>query len=165
MWGSSRFFARRKRENAEPMDSGLHIDRPKDLQPRLTYYATHGGGADKNYLSLRVPTYCANYCNYATIRRSFLVTHTRFALRDCELRVRRLNYLTNAPDMSGLILRCYRSKHRYTKYRGVTHCISLCPRRCGGGWFCGLPTRVNRRKRNRSVCGCLHHNNIHNNSS
>ena len=163
MWGSSRFFARRKRENAEPMDSGLHIDRPKDLQPRLIYCATHRGGA--RIFNPYTPTYCTTYYIYATIIRSFLVTHTRFALRDYELRVRRLNYLTNAPDMSGLILRCYRSKHRYTKYRGVTHCISLCPRRCGGGWFCGLLTRVNLRKRNRSVCGCLHHNNIHNNSS
>lgn len=165
MWGSHAFLPDGSARTPSRWIVAYTSTDRKDLQPRLTYNATHGGGADKNYLSLRVPTYCANYCNYATIRRSFLVTHTRFALRDCELRVRRLNYLTNAPDMSGLILRCYRSKHRYTKYRGVTHCISLCPRRCGGGWFCGLLTRWNRRKRNRSVCGCLHHNNIHNNSS
>ena len=148
MWGSSRFFARWKRGNTEPMDSGLHIAPTDNPRALVTYCA-------KSRLTALS----------AKITSVVLVTHTRFALRDCELRVRRLNYLTNAPDMSGLILRCYRSKHRYTKYRGVTHCISLCPRRCGGGWFCGLPTRENRRKRNHSVCGYLHHNNIHNNSS
>lgn len=149
MWGSSRFFARRKRGNAEPMDSGLHISPNREFAYTPVSYC-----AKSRLIALG-----------ARITSVVLVTHTRFALRDYELRVRRLNYLTNAPDMSGLILRCYRSKHRYTKYRGVTHCISLCPRRCGGGWFCGLPTLVNRRKRNHSVCGYLHHNNIHNNSS
>ena len=165
MWGSSRFFARRKRGNAEPMDSGLHIDRPKRLATSIDLLRDSRRCSGQELFILAHTDLLHELLQLCNHLWSFLVTHTRFALRDYELRVRRLNYLTNAPDMSGLILRCYRSKHRYTKYRGVTHCISLCPRRCGGGWFCGLPTRVNRRKRNRSVCSCLHHNNIHNNSS
>ena len=148
MWGSSRFFARRKRETPSRWIVAYTSAQPRIWEASVAY-------GDENRLTALS----------ARITSVVLVTHTRFALRDYELRVRRLNYLTNAPDVSGLILRCYRSKHRYTKYRGVTHCISLCPRRCGGGWFCGLPTRVNRRKRNHSVCGYLHHNNIHNNSS